>query len=134
MELVVCSPLGVVLKTKIKKVTFETLNGYHTLLPRHVDFVSALTPSIVRYTDEENSDKFVACHQGIVVKKGSNVTISVQNAVMGNTLDELQQTILVDFKKNEENRKELNLAMVRLETGLMRGFSKLNGERGNDGL
>jgi F-type H+-transporting ATPase subunit epsilon len=88
----------------------------------------------VRYTDEENSDKFVACHQGIVVKKGSNVTISVQNAVMGNTLDELQQTILVDFKKNEENRKELNLAMVRLETGLMRGFSKLNGESGNDGL
>ena len=32
-----------------------------------------------------------------------------------------------NFKENEERRKELNLAMPRLELGLVRGFSKLKG-------
>ena len=39
----------------------------------------------------------------------------------------LLKRINVDFKENEERRKELNLAMARLELGLVRGFSKLKG-------
>lgn len=134
MDLTVYSPLGTVLKTKIKKVTFETLNGYYTLMPKHIDFVSAMNANIVRYTTVENEEKFVACHQGIVVKKGNDVTISVQKAVKSDTLDELQKTILIDFKESEEQRKELNTAMARLEVGLVRGFTQLKEAGFNEGL
>ncbi len=128
MQLTVCSPLGTVLETKVLKVTFETLNGFYTLMPKHVDFVAAMKPNIVRYTDENNDESYVACHHGIVVKKGQNVTMSVQNAVISKSLDTLSLVIRNDFKENEERRKELNLAMARLELGLVRGFGKLKGD------
>ena len=127
MQLTVCSTLGTVLQIKVLKVTFETLNGFYTLMPKHVDFVAAMNPNIVRYTDENNTESYVACHRGIVVKKGQNVTMSVQNAMLSQSLENLTGVIQNDFKENEERRKELNLAMARLELSLVRGFSKLKG-------
>lgn len=132
MKLTVFTPLGTALKSKIKKVTIETLNGYYTLLPKHVDFAAAMRANIVVYTDDNDVEKYVACHHGIVVKKGELVTITVQDAVTGETLDELSEVINRDFKQNDEKRKELNSAMARLELGIMRGFGRLN-KGDNDG-
>ncbi|MBR3675848.1 MAG: hypothetical protein IKN71_01780 [Alphaproteobacteria bacterium] len=126
MKLTVFTPLGTVLKSKINKVTVETLNGYYTLLPKHVDFAAAMGANIVSYTTEQNEKKYVACHRGIVVKKGDEVTITVQNAVTGETLDELSEVIRKEFKYNDEQRKELNSAMARLELGIIRGFGQLS--------
>ena len=126
MKLTVFTPLGTALKSKINKVTVETLSGYYTLLPRHVDFAAAMGANIVSYTTEQNEEKYVACHRGIVVKKGDEVTITVQNAVVGETLDELSDVIRKEFKYNDEQRKELNSAMARLELGIIRGFEQLS--------
>ena len=128
MKFVIATPEGILLNTQINKVTFETATGYYTLLPHHVDFVASLTAGITAYVPENETEKYAACHQGIVVKKGDVVTISVQGAVLGPTLSELQDLIKKEFKQNEEKRKELNTAMARLELGIMRGFRQLKGE------
>ena len=112
----------------------ETLNGYHTLLPKHIDFAAAMRENIVVYVTEDGIEKYVACHHGIVVKKGENVTMTVQNAVIGDTLDELKDVINREFKQNDEKRKELNSAMARLELGIIRGFGRLNKEDANGGI
>jgi len=125
MKLQIYTPLGTVLNSSINKVIMETLDGYHTLLPRHVDFAAAMNANILSYTTEDNLERFAACHRGIVVKKGDTVTVTVQKAVLGDTLDELENTILREFKQDEEQRKELNAAMARLEAGLIRGFINL---------
>ncbi len=127
MELLICSPLDTVVQTKIEKVTFEAVDGYRTLLPKHVDFVSALGAGIITYVPLKGTAKYVACHQGIVVKQGDKVTISAQGTVTGDTLTELQEHIQHDYKQNEEHRKELSAAMARLELGLARGFQQLKG-------
>ena len=128
MKFVICTPLGSVLQTDIVKVTLETLDGYHTFLPRHVDYVSTMGPNIITYTTTNNEQKYAACHHGIVVKKGDEVTVTAQNAVLGDSLDELEDVINYEFKQTEEQRKELNTAMARLELGLVRGFGRLNRE------
>lgn len=134
MKLYLGTPLGSILNCEINKITVECLDGYHTLLPRHVDFVSALKPGIVIYTNNKNEEKYVACHQGIVVKRGTAVTITTHHAVLGNTLDELKTVILQEFKRDDEKRKELNSAMARLELGLLRGFKQLKDGEINDGI
>lgn len=134
MKLTVFTPLGEVLKSKITKVTVETLNGYCTLLPKHVDMAAAMGENIVTYTTEQNQVKYVACHRGIVVKKGDAVTITVQNAVMSDTLEELTDVINRDFKQTDEQRKELNSAMARLELGIIRGFDRLSKGEFNGGI
>lgn len=125
MKLQIYTPLGTALDCRINKVSLETLSGYCTLLPRHVDFTAAMNAGILSYTTEENEEKFAACHRGVAVKKGDMVTITVQKAVLGDTLDELEKIIREEFKQDEENRKELNAAMARLEAGLIRGFINL---------
>lgn len=125
MKLVICTPLGVILNCEIQKISLECLNGYHTFLPKHIDFASAIKPSIAVYEEVDGTKKYAACHHGIVVKKGKVVTLSVTQAVLGNTPDELKDTILHEFKRTDNQRKELNTAMAKLEIGLLRGFKQL---------
>ncbi|MBP5215081.1 MAG: hypothetical protein J6039_00790 [Alphaproteobacteria bacterium] len=126
MKLTVFTPIGKVLQEEVQKVRIPTLEGYYTLLPKHIDFASAMKVDIVSMLTKDNLQKFVACHNGVAVKKGDEVTITVQNAVVGESLDELEKVIDSDFKKTDEQRKELNIAMARLELGIIRGFTKLS--------
>lgn len=129
MELCVYSPLGILLEQDILSVTLETLDGYYTLLPKHVDFAAVLTSGIVSYKTVDEKEKYLACHQGIAIKKASRVTLTVQGGILADSLPELQQQIAFEAKQNEQQRKELNTAMARLELGVIRGFQKLRGDR-----
>ena len=131
MKLKVTSPIGIVLKAQIQKIDFEALDGYFTLLPRHQDFVTAFPPNIMRYETIDGLMHYMACNRGILIKKGQNVYVSVHRAVLSENLEELSQTIEIEFKNDDEQRKEVNTAMARLEMGLSRGFMQLK-EAGQD--
>ena len=131
MKLKVTSPIGVELKTEIRKIDFEALDGYFTLLPKHQDFVTAFPPNIMRYETTDGLTHYMACNRGILIKKGANVYVSVHKAVLSENLEELSQTIEVEFKNDDEQRKEVNTAMAKLEVGLSRGFMQLK-EVGKD--
>ncbi len=134
MKLKVTSPIGIVLRAEISKIDFEALDGHFTVLPRHVDFVSALPPNIVCYETTDEQIHYMACNRGIFIKKGNNVYLSVHKAVLSENLDDLSQTIQVEFKNDDEQRKEVNTAMAKLEVGLSRGFMKLKEEANNVGI
>ncbi len=63
MKLKVLLPTEIFINEEVEKVVAEADNGYFCLLPRHVDFVSALVPggrspfSILRRTGSSTSDK-----------------------------------------------------------------------------
>ncbi len=128
MILKVYSPIGIVLEQDIQKIDFEALNGYYTLLPKHVDFVTAMPANIIRYETCDNKQHYMACNHGILVKQGNIVSMSVQKAILNDNLATLAQTIETEFKHDDEERKEVNTAMARLEAGLTRGFMQLNGQ------
>lgn len=132
MELRLYTPLGKVLECRVTKICLETLGGYRTLLPKHIDIAAALKDGILSYTAENGAERFAAVRHGIAVKKGQTVTVTVQNAVTGDTPAELEDVIRSEFRQSEESRKELNAAMARLEAGLVRGFNDLRKE-GQDG-
>lgn len=129
MRLKVYSPVGVILETPVTQVDFESIDGFYTLLPRHMDMVSALKPSILSYKTNGNQ-LYIACNQGVLVKKGEDVSVSTKLAIMGTDLKQLQKTIEVDFKEMEQQRKEANLTMARLEIGLTKGLMALNKNNG----
>ena len=126
MKLTVFTPTGTLLQCKIKQITAETLNGHYTILPKHIDMAAAMEANIAVYITEDMEKKYLACYRGILVKKGENVTITVQNAVIGDDIDELIKTIDLDFKQNEQQRKKLNTAIARLEMGVIRGLENLH--------
>ena len=125
MNLKLSAPTQVLLDIPIEKITVEAIDGYFTLLPRHIDFVTALKSGIIVY-EAEGKKHYVACHRGVLVKKGAMVSVSTPLAVMSDHLDELKETIKTTFKEMEQERKELNLSIARLEFGLTKGLINLS--------
>lgn len=131
IELTVLTPFQKLLQKSVQKITFESLDGFHTVLPKHTDYVTALKTGIVRYVLSDGTTEYLACDEGILVKKGSAVSLSTRLGILSNDLKKLENLIATDFKKMEETRKENNKAMAQLELTLARGLLKLNkGENG----
>ena len=125
MRLKILTPVQIEVDTFIQKVDFEALDGFFTLLPKHIDFVTSLKQTIVQY---QTNDKvyYVACDRGVVVKKADEVTISTSIAIQNDDLEKLKKTIAFDFKQMEQERKEVLVSMSRLELGLTKGLMNLN--------
>ena len=125
MNLKLLTPTKVVIDTAIDKLDVEALDGFFTLLPRHIDFVTALKDSVLTYTIS-GMKHYVACQAGVLVKKGDMVRVSTSLAVLSDDLPTLKKTITTTFKQMEQERKELNLSMARLELGLTKGLLNLS--------
>ena len=132
LTLKIATPTGIALETTTGQVDFEAIDGFFTLLPRHVDMVSALKSGILSYKVGDKKS-YVACHKGVLVKKGDEVSISTKLAILGADLKELQHKIAIDFKEMEQERKEVNLAMAKLELGLAKGILSLKQDGGMHG-
>ena len=127
MKVRILSPIGPVLDEEAEKISFESLSGSRTFLPNHIDTVSALPPNIVSVRTTAHKDIYLACTQGVLVKQGSQVLISVHKAVIGNDLNNLATLIKTEFAQDEDNRRQVNTAIARLEAQLSRGFVNLKG-------
>lgn len=125
MNLQLFTPTQILLNTPTEKIDVEAIDGFFTLLPRHIDFITTLKSSILTYTVGEQKF-YVACDHGVLVKKGDSVRVSTPFAVLDNSIESLKQTIATSFKEMEQERKELNLSIGRLELGLTKGLINLN--------
>lgn len=119
------TPTQILLNLSIDKIEIEAIDGFFTLLPKHIDFVSTLTNGILTYT-VNNKSKYVACDYGVIVKKGNEVRVSTSFAVLSDNLEQLQKEIASTFKMMEQERKEINLSITRLELGLTKGLMSLS--------
>lgn len=130
MHLKVFSPTEVVLDTPVRRVTAEAIDGFYTLLPKHIDFVTALKPGILTYLGENGEKAYVACNQGVLVKKGAAVSVSARWALAGTDITQLRKIIGTTFKETEQERKEVNLIMAQLEIDLTKGLISLKENTG----
>jgi F-type H+-transporting ATPase subunit epsilon len=122
MKLKILLPTEIFLETEINKITVEGENGHFTLLPRHIDFVSALVPGILVFQTEKNESEFIAIDEGILVKCDQEVLVSVGNAIKGDSLATLQQTVENNFKLVNEQDKKAKKVAASLEASLIRRF------------
>ena len=81
MHLRVLLPSQVLIDEEVSKVIAEAENGSFCLLPRHVDIVAALTPGLLSFTSVDGSEEFIATDEGVLVKHGPDVSVSVRDAV-----------------------------------------------------
>jgi len=124
MKLKILIPAGVMLYEEVSKVSALAENGSFTLLPRHIDFVTSLVQGILSYYSEDQ-EKFLAINEGILVKRGSEVTVSTRNAISGDKLGELQQAVRDKFQKEDEQEKKARSALARLESDFIRRFMEI---------
>jgi F-type H+-transporting ATPase subunit epsilon len=125
MKLKILLPTEIFLDREVKKITAEAKNGYFTLLPRHVDFVTALVPGIFYFETMEGQEEFLAIDESILVKCGAEVLVSSRNIIKGASLETLQKSVAENFQVLDEQEKKARLAIASLEANIMRRFVNL---------
>jgi F-type H+-transporting ATPase subunit epsilon len=109
-------------KTDVSRIVVETQNGSLGLLPHRLDCVAALMPGILTYETDHDGEIFVAVDEGVMIKAGSDVVISVRRALGGNDLGRLRSDVESEFLNLGEAEKSARLITAKLESDFLRRF------------
>ena len=115
-------------KTDVTRIVAETREGSFGLLPHRLDCVAALVPGILIYQTESGGEVLVAVDEGVLVKTGMDVLVSVRRAIGGTDLGQLHTAVAKEFLTLDENEQSVRTAVAKLETGFLRRFATLQHE------
>jgi len=129
MNLKILLPTEILLDAEVTKISAEAENGAFTLLPNHIDFVTAIVPGILFFESESEStpEVFIAVDEGILVKCGAEVLVSTGRAIRSDDLETLQQTVEEEFWRLDEREKIAAGAIAKLEASFARGVYEVGG-------
>ena len=125
MDLKIFLPFRVFTETKnVSSITIETSEGSYGMLPQRLDCVAALIPGIFTYEIEAEGPHYLAVDAGVMVKAGTEVLVSVRNAIGGADLGKLAEMVKTTFKQQDESLAKVRSVMVKLESGFIYSFDK----------
>jgi F-type H+-transporting ATPase subunit epsilon len=107
-------------KSDVLRIVAETGRGSFGLLPHRLDCVAALSPGILAYETKADGEAFVAVDEGVLVKAGPDVLVSVRNAVGGADLGRLRLAVESEFVKVGERERDVRSALAKLESAFVR--------------
>ena len=110
-------------QTAVRRVVAETRQGAFGLLPHRLDCVAALEPGILIYETDAEGEIYVALDEGVLVKSGPDVVVSVRNAIAGTDLRQLREAVEREFLTLDEHEKSLRSVMAKLESSFVRRFA-----------
>lgn len=126
MHLKILLPYGVFADIRnVKRIVVETTAGSYGILPRRLDFTAALVTGILVYETEEEGEKYVAVNEGIMIKAGMQVSISVRHAIGNAPLGKLREQVEKEMMELDELEINARNVMAKLETGFLRNFQNL---------
>ena len=115
-------------KAGVSRIVAETREGSFGLLPHRLDCVAALSPGILLYETEADGEVCVAVDEGVLVKAGPDVLVSVRRAIAGVDLGQLRNAVEKEFLTLDENEQSVRKVMAKLESGFLRRLAAFQHE------
>ena len=112
----------------VSRIVAETAEGFFGILPRRLDGVAALVPGILVFETGEYDQQIVAVDEGVLVKAGRDVMVSVRNAVGGDDLGRLRETVEREFMDLDEHERTVRSVLAKLEMSFVRRMVELRHE------
>ncbi len=107
----------------VVRIVAETSVGSLGLLPHRLDCVASLVPGILSYESPGRGEVYLAVDEGVLLKAGADVLVSVRRAIGGAGLGELREAVVREFAALDAQERELRTVMARLEGGFLRRFA-----------
>ena len=114
--------------TGVSRIVAETREGSFGLLPHRLDCVAALAPGILIYENEAAGEAYVAIDEGVLVKAGLDVLVSVRNAIGGTDLGQLREAVEREFLHLDEQEQSVRSVLAKMESGFIRRLAELHHE------
>lgn len=102
------------------RIVAETREGSFGLLPHRLDCAAALAPGILIFETEASGEAYVAIDEGVLVKTGADVLVSVRNAFAGTDLGQLRATVEREFVHLDQREQDVRFVLEKMEADLMR--------------
>ncbi|HSF10324.1 MAG TPA: F0F1 ATP synthase subunit epsilon [Nitrospirales bacterium] len=107
----------------VTRIVAGTREGAFGILPQRLDCVAALEPGILIYETNGDDEQYVALDEGVLVKNGREVLVSVRNAIAGTDLHQLREAVEREFLTLDEHEQSLRSVMAKLESSFVRRFA-----------
>jgi F-type H+-transporting ATPase subunit epsilon len=107
----------------VSKVVVETTAGSVGFLPHRLDCVAALVPGILFYQSAAGGDVYLGVDEGVLVKTGQDLLVSVRNALAGQDLGQLHAAVEKDFLQLDAQEKERRASAAKMEGQLAHQLS-----------
>lgn len=128
MNLKVLLPFRIfVEKTDVSRIVAETGAGSFGILPHRLDCVAALLPGILEFETEADGVVYIAVDEGVLVKTGFDVLVSVRNAIAGTDLGKLHAAVKQEFLNLDEQERDARVVLAKLESGFIHRFKEFRG-------
>jgi F-type H+-transporting ATPase subunit epsilon len=129
MHLKILLPFGIFAeKTGVSRIVAETREGSFGLLPHRLDCVAALAPGILTYQNEGEGEVYAAVDEGVLVKTGLDVLVSVRNAIGGTDLDQLHAAVEKEFLNLDEREQSVRSVMAKMESDFISRLAEFHRE------
>jgi F-type H+-transporting ATPase subunit epsilon len=115
-------------QTDVLRIVAESRTGAFGLLPNRLDCVAPLVPGILVFETKADGEICVAVDEGVLVKTGRDVRVSVRNAIGGMDLDKLHAAVKQEFLALDEQEKSVRSVLAKLESGFVRRFATFHHE------
>lgn len=126
MQLKILLPFRIFAEQKrVRRILAETPQGAFGLLPNRLDCTAALAPGILSFEKEHGEEVFIAVDEGVLVKAGNEVLVSVRNAVSGAELGELHKVVAAEFLQADRTETALRSTLAKLESNFIRRMAEL---------
>ncbi|MEM5585587.1 MULTISPECIES: ATPase [unclassified Roseibium] len=125
MTVILRLPTRTLFEGQATRLTAVAPNGAFGILPNHVDFVTALVPSVMTLRLLDGPEEIFGLDEGLLVKKGHVITVAARRGVRGDDLDSLQDTVETSFIQMDEEERQARSALSRLEADMVRRFAEL---------
>ena len=112
-------------QTGVRSIVAETTGGSLGLLEHRLDCVAALEPGILAWQTAEHGAVYLAVDEGVLVKTGSDVLISVRHAIGGADLSHLHDEVKQRFLKLDEEERRVRDTVAKMESGFVGRLAEL---------
>ncbi len=129
MELKILLPYRIFAEIKnVSSIVAETIEGSFGLLPQRLDCVAAIVPSIFSYETESKNKYYLAVDEGVLVKTGSQVMLSVRNAYGSAVLKKLRDSVENEYKNLDSKEKVIRSEMAKMESRFLLNLDKFKND------
>ncbi len=113
-------------RSAVSRIVAETRDGSFGILPHRLDCVAALAPGILTYETKSLGEVFVAVDEGVLVKTGQDVLVSVRRALLGKELGQLREAVEREFLTLDEREQSMRSMLAKMEGDLVRRMAGLH--------
>ena len=122
MRLRIVTPLSVVVEEDgVLVVRAEDATGSFGILPGHADFLTNLAISVVSWKNGNGMRHYCAVRRGVLsVGDGHDIAVATREAVLGDNLATLDETVLARFRADIEAERTEHVETTRLQLNAIR--------------